>query len=97
MMLKLVDSNFLRSTAIVDYLSSTRSVHHGESLSPKVDKVANHMMDMHLAALGTFFGGILSNDQPLMDVHREARYLSAPLGFGIIVTSVSPAFDALAM
>lgn len=52
----------------------TRWVHLG-NLSDDRDRLVNDVIDMHLAALGTFFGGILTRDQRLSDIQKEARYL----------------------
>jgi hypothetical protein len=53
----------------------TRWVHVGRPLATKSAKLANDIVDMHVAALGTFFSGVLSNDARLMAVSDEARYL----------------------
>ena len=65
---------FIFRYAMCMTLLYTRWIHHG-NLSDDTGKLVNHVMDMHLAALGTFFGGVLSNDEMLVDVHREARFL----------------------
>lgn len=65
---------FIFRYAMCMTLLYTRWVHLG-SLSDDTGKLVNHVMDMHLAALGTFFGGVLSDDEMLVDVHREARFL----------------------
>lgn len=51
-----------------------RWVHWG-NLPRDNNKICNHIVDMHLAALSTFFQGIMTDDALLIDVHREARYL----------------------
>lgn len=65
---------FIFRYAMCMTLLYTRWVHHG-NLSDDTGKLVNHIMDMHLAALGTFFGGVLSDDEMLVDVSREARFL----------------------
>lgn len=65
---------FIFRYAMCITLFYTRWVRHG-NLSDDIGKLVNHVMDMHLAALGTFFGGVLSDDEMLVDVHREARWL----------------------
>lgn len=70
---------FIFRYAMCMTLLYTRWVHHG-NLSDNTDKLVNHVMDMHLAALGTFFGGVLSDDEMLIDVHREARWLLRATG-----------------
>jgi hypothetical protein len=65
---------FIFRYAMCMTLFYTRWVQHG-NLSDDTDKLVNHVMDMHLAAQGTFFGGVLSDDEMLVDVHREARFL----------------------
>ena len=70
---------FIFRYAMCITLLYTRWVHHG-NLSDDIDKLVNHVMDMHLAALGTFFGGVLSDDEMLVDVHREARWLLRTTG-----------------
>lgn len=70
---------FIFRYAMCMTLLYTRWVHHG-NLSDDTDKMVNHVMDMHLAALGTFFGGVLSDDEMLIDVHREARLLLRATG-----------------
>lgn len=70
---------FIFRYAMCMTLLYTRWVHHG-NLSDDTNKLVNHVMDMHLAALGTFFGGVLSKDKMLVDVHREARFLLSVSG-----------------
>jgi hypothetical protein len=70
---------FIFRYAMCMTLLYTRWVHYG-NFSEDIDKLVNHVMDMHLAALGTFFGGILSDDEMLVDVHREARWLLRTTG-----------------
>lgn len=65
---------FIFRYAMCMTLLYTRWVHRG-NLSDDIGKLVNHVMDMHLAALGTFFGGVLSDDEMLVDVHLEARWL----------------------
>ena len=65
---------FIFRYAMCMTLFYTRWVHYG-NLSDDTDKLVNHIVDMHLAALATFFSGILSDDEMLVDVHREARLL----------------------
>ena len=67
-------SYFVFRYAMCMTLLYTRWVQNG-NLSDDTNKLVNHVFDMHLAALGTFFGGVLSNDKMLLDVHREARWL----------------------
>lgn len=65
---------FIFRYAMCMTLLYTRWVYVG-NLSDDTDKLVNHVMDMHLAAMATFFGGVLSDDEMLVDVHREARFL----------------------
>lgn len=65
---------FIFRYAMCMTLLYTRWVHIG-NLSDDSNKLVNHVIDMHLAALATFFGGVLSDDKMLVDVHREARFL----------------------
>ncbi|CAH0495695.1 hypothetical protein [Novosphingobium sp. CECT 9465] len=45
------------------------------SLSDYIDKPMNQQVDMYLAAIGTFFAGVPSDDEMSVDVHREACWL----------------------
>jgi len=45
------------------------------NLSANPDRLVNHVIDMHVAALATYFGGILTRDAMLSDTHRIARKL----------------------
>lgn len=65
---------FIFRYAMCMTLLYTRWVFLG-NLSDDTGKLINHVVDMHLAALGTFFGGVMSDDKMLVDVHREARWL----------------------
>lgn len=65
---------FIFRYAMCMTLLYTRWVYRG-NLSGDTNKLINHVMDMHLAALGTFLSGVLSDDAMLIDVHREARFL----------------------
>lgn len=70
---------FIFRYAMCMTLLYTRWVHHG-NLSEDTAKLVNHVVDMHLAALGTFFGGVVSDDEMLVDVHREARWILRATG-----------------
>lgn len=74
---------FIFRYAMCMTLLYTRWIHHG-NLSDDTEKLVNHVMDMHLAAVGTFFGGILSDDEMLVDVHREARWLLRATGVAFV-------------
>ena len=65
---------FIFRYAMCMTLLYTRWVHNG-NLSNDTSKLVNDVVDMRLAALGTFFGGVMSDDKRLVDVHREARFL----------------------
>ena len=70
---------FIYRYAMCMTLLYTRWVHKG-NLSDDSDKLVNHVMDMHIAAQGTFFDGVLSDDKILVDVHKEARFLLRATG-----------------
>jgi hypothetical protein len=65
---------FIFRYAMCIVLLYTRWVHVGQQERPEA-KLINDVVDMHIAAVGTFFGGVLSKDERLLGVHREARYL----------------------
>ncbi|WP_446325788.1 hypothetical protein [Blastomonas sp. CACIA14H2] len=74
---------FIFRYAICMTLLYTRCIRLGNFSSNK-NKLTNHVIDMHLAALATFFGGILSDDQILVDIHREARFLLRMSGIAFV-------------
>jgi hypothetical protein len=53
----------------------TRWVAAGQQMKTSASRFANDVIDMNTAAMGTFFSGVLSRDEKLIAVHREARYL----------------------
>lgn len=61
--------------ALCVVLLYTRWVNHGQQMEVKLPKMVNDINDAHLASVATYFGGVLSSDQKLLDIHREARYL----------------------
>lgn len=65
---------FIFRYAMCMTLLYTRWVNAG-TWSEKRDRLVNDVIDMHIAALGTFYGGVLSMDERLVDVHREARFM----------------------
>ena len=52
-----------------------RWVHYGRNQTTSIERVLNDVMDMQTAGIATFFGGLLSNDQKMKGVHKEARFL----------------------
>jgi Xaa-Pro aminopeptidase len=74
---------FIFRYAMCMTLLYTRWVHFG-NFSDDINKLVNHVVDMHLAALGTFFSGVLSDDEMLIDVHREARWLLRTTGSAFV-------------
>lgn len=45
------------------------------NLPADTDKLVNHIIDLHIAAQATFFHGVLSRDEVVVDVHRQSRAL----------------------
>jgi hypothetical protein len=45
------------------------------NLSPNDEALANHVIDLHVATMGTFFSGVCSQDGMLRDISRTARML----------------------
>jgi hypothetical protein len=65
---------FIFRYAMCMTLLYTRWVNAG-TWSEKRERLVNDVIDMHIAALGTFYGGVLSADERLVGVHLEARFM----------------------
>ncbi|WP_264611549.1 hypothetical protein [Sphingobium sp. B11D3B] len=50
------------------------------NLPQDTDKLVNHIVDLHIAAQATFFHGVLSRDDVVIDVHQQARFLLNMMG-----------------
>lgn len=74
---------FIYRYAMCMVLYYTRWVNTG-SMSNKIDKLVNDVMDLHIAAQATFFDGVSSNDRKLLDVYREARHLLRATGVAYV-------------
>ncbi|MEV5031003.1 hypothetical protein MRBLMC3_000157 [Sphingobium sp. LMC3-1-1.1] len=71
--------------ALCVVLLYTRWVHHGQQMETKISKLINDVNDAHIASIATYFGGVLSDDAKLCDIHREARYLLRVAPFKVFV------------
>ena len=57
-----------------------RWVRLGRQQNTSVKRVLNDVMDMQSAGIATFYGGLLSKDQKMQGVYREARFLLRKIG-----------------
>ena len=57
-----------------------RWVHFGRQQATSVKRVLNDVLDMQTAGVATFYGGLLSKDQKMQGVFREARFLLRKIG-----------------
>ncbi len=55
-------------------------VHEGRPMEKKPEKIVNDIVDVNVAAMATFFDGILSNDARVLSLHSEARYVLSQIG-----------------
>ena len=73
-------NTFVFRYAMCLVLLYTRWVQDGRQLARKPERVRNDVVDMNIAATSTYFSGVLSKDQKLVGVQREARYLLRAIG-----------------
>ena len=55
-------------------------VAEGKQMAKKPEKIVNDIVDVNVAAMATFFDGVLSNDARVSSLHAEARYVLSQIG-----------------
>lgn len=55
-------------------------VYEGKPMEKKPEKIVNDIVDVNVAAMATFFDGVLSNDERVLSLHSEARYVLSQIG-----------------
>lgn len=55
-------------------------VHEGKQMEKNPEKIVNDIVDVNVAAMATFFDGVLSNDANVLNLHSEARYIISQIG-----------------
>ena len=55
-------------------------VAEGQQMAKKPEKIVNDIVDVNVAAMATFFDGVLSNDARVSSIHSEARYVLSQIG-----------------
>lgn len=55
-------------------------VAEGRQMAKKPEKIVNDIVDVNVAAMATFFDGVLSNDARVSSIHSEARYVLSQIG-----------------
>ena len=55
-------------------------VAEGRQMATKPEKIVNDIVDVNVAAMATFFDGVLSNDARVSSLHSEARYVLSQVG-----------------
>lgn len=55
-------------------------VAEGRQMAKKPEKIVNDIVDVNVAAMATFFDGVLSNDARVSHLHAEARYVLSQIG-----------------
>jgi hypothetical protein len=68
-------NTFIFRASLCTYLLALRGGANGGLTNMAPAKIRNHMVDMVLAAYGTFFDGLLTADIMLNDIHTEARMM----------------------
>jgi hypothetical protein len=68
---ELLDTYIFR-VALCGLLLSLRWASVGGASKVKVERIRNDMVDIHFAAYATIFDGLLTNDQKLSGIYREA-------------------------
>ena len=68
---ELFDTYIFR-VALCGLLLSLRWASVGGARNVKVERIRNDMVDIHFAAYATIFDGLLTNDQKLSGIYREA-------------------------
>jgi hypothetical protein len=59
--------------ALCAYLQTLRRIKDGGVKDPKMETIANDIIDAVFAALGTYFQGLLTSDRKAKDLHRNAK------------------------
>ncbi|MEO9469202.1 hypothetical protein [Parasphingorhabdus sp.] len=55
-------------------------VSEGKQMAKKPEKIVNDIVDVNIAAMATFFDGVLSNDARVLNLQSEARYVLSQIG-----------------
>ena len=63
---------YIFRVALCGLLLSLRWASVGGASNVKVERIRNDMVDIHFAAYATIFDGLLTNDQKLSGIYREA-------------------------
>ena len=77
--IRLTDT-FVFRYALCIVLLYTHWVYYGQSVDRSTSKFTNDVVDMHVAALSTFFAGVLSADQAVLAVEKQARFILRSVG-----------------
>lgn len=73
--------------ALAATLLFTRWVEGGRQQNIKSSKLRNDMVDIGVAAYGTYFHGLATRDAKLIDIHRELRFILRSLSGYVPVTA----------
>lgn len=68
-------SHILWRYSLIHLIHFLRWVRGGQPKELSRKRLINDSQDMHVIALGTCFGGVLSGDTDLLEINREARFL----------------------
>ncbi len=66
--------------ALCTTLLFSQWVQEGKPMAKKPEKIVNDIVDVNVAAMATFFDGVLSNDARVLALHSEARYVISQIG-----------------
>jgi len=77
--IRLTDT-FVFRYALCLVLLYTHWVYFGQSVDRSTRKFTNDVVDMHVAALSTFFAGVLSADLSVLAVSKQARFILRSVG-----------------
>jgi hypothetical protein len=68
-------NTFIFRIALCVYLLAVRWISVGGAKSARADRLRNDMVDMNFAAFATYFDGLLTADNKLIELHGEAAFV----------------------
>lgn len=68
-------NTFIFRYALCGYISILKRIENGTALEVKPDKLRNDVVDMNVAAIATYFDGLLTTDKKAALIHADAEFL----------------------
>ncbi len=68
-------NTFFYRFALLQHLHFFYWIRNGSPIRLNAEKIRNDIVDLNFATFGTFFDGVMTNDQKLRDLHLEAKVM----------------------